>query len=316
MAAFHLIIYGRFCVITEEIVAIVWGYREERKAWRRGKVLPPDKPSVAKFWFEIVATVLVVAGVFGEAGAGEALASINSQLRSKTSELRGKGDQLLALITLEAGNAKTSADKAADATHRAEQSATDAGVKAHEVKERVDAIGKRASGLDKELASVQHGLTLRLSREGVFVKKTEDFERALRPFAGQKVDVRYAANLEDPTKPYDPETYWFAAHLSFTLGQAHWLSPDALRDVPAEHGTGVFISVSPRSSQRTRDAAEALANALVAVPIEVRPAIKGRGLSTGSLVSTDAPNRLPQPATALYPPFDDETIVVEVGPHP
>ena len=68
--------------VTAEIIGIVWGYREERNAWRRGIIRPPDHLSILKFWFEIAATVLVVAGVFGEAGASAELASLNSQLRS------------------------------------------------------------------------------------------------------------------------------------------------------------------------------------------------------------------------------------------
>src|SRR5258707_13724917 len=96
--------------VAAEIWGIVWGYREERREWRRGIICwPPDHPSVPKLWFEIWATMLVVAGVFGEAGASAALASINSQLRSKTSVLRAQSDQLLALVTQEAGSAAKSA---------------------------------------------------------------------------------------------------------------------------------------------------------------------------------------------------------------
>lgn len=48
----------------------------------------------------------------GEFWASKELASINGQLRSKTSELRATSDQLLALVTQEAGDAKDSALKA------------------------------------------------------------------------------------------------------------------------------------------------------------------------------------------------------------
>src|ERR1019366_4294571 len=88
--------------VAAEIVAVVWGYREELEDWSRGIIRPPDRPSVRKLWFDVVATLLVVIGVFGEAGASAELASKNSQLRSKTSELRSKSDQLLALVTQEA----------------------------------------------------------------------------------------------------------------------------------------------------------------------------------------------------------------------
>jgi hypothetical protein len=167
----------------------------------------------------------------------------------------------------------------------------------------------------KELVSVQHGLTLRLDRVTVLVSKRDAFETALKPFAGQRIDVRYAANLQNPNDPYDPETNWFAFELTFSLLQAHWL-PNFLRDVPADHGTGVFILVSAGSSKTTQAAAVALGKALIAVPIEVRPAMKGSVLSPESLVSVGPlPPRIPQLAP-LYSPLDDETIVVEVAPHP
>jgi hypothetical protein len=95
---------------------------------------PPDRPSFAKLWFELIATILVVAGVFGEAGASLELASINSQLRSKTSDLRAKSDQLLALVTEQAGGAATSAQRANDALGEAQK-------KMKAVAEQADRIG-------------------------------------------------------------------------------------------------------------------------------------------------------------------------------
>jgi hypothetical protein len=264
-------------------------------------------------WITFVALlgwILVALGVLGE-GISEALVS------RAEGDIQSFNEQRLEDAMKQAGDAKSSAKDAADASDRAKASASDANEKTEEVKARVDAIRKRASDLEAELASVQHGLTLRLDRETVLVAKRDSFESAVEPFGGQKVDVRYAANLENPNNPYDPETLWFALQLSFSLQQAHWLSPSALRDVPAEHGTGVFIFVGAKSSKTTRDAALALADALVAVPVEVRPALKGSGLSPGSLVSVEPlPPRIPQDETALYPPLDDETIIVEVAPHP
>jgi hypothetical protein len=267
----------------------------------------------ARPWITLIALVgwiLVALGVLGE-GISEALVS------RADGNIQAFNDRRLADAMKQAGDAKTSAKDAADASDRANASAGDAVKKTDEVKARVEAIRNRASDLEKDLASVQHGLTLRLDRESVLVGKRDSFESALKPFAGQKVDVRYAANLQNPNDPYDPETSSFAFQLHFSLERASWLSPYILRDVPAEHGTGVFILVSAKSSKATREAAVALAKALVAVPIEVRPALQGMGLSPGSLVmAMTLPSRIPQEATALYPPLDDETIVVEVAPHP
>lgn len=109
--------------VAAEIVGIFWEYQDDLTAWRRGILIPPDRPSFVKFfWFEIFATVIVVTGIFGEAKASKELSNINSQLRSKTSELRADSDQLLALITQEAGDANKSALRAAGAAHSAQQS--------------------------------------------------------------------------------------------------------------------------------------------------------------------------------------------------
>ncbi len=105
--------------IAGEIVVIVSEHFESLGDWERGIIRPPDRPPTWRFWFDIVATLIVLGGVFGEAGATAAVASINSQLRSKTSELRAKSDQLLALVTQQAGTAAESAQKAQDAAKQA-----------------------------------------------------------------------------------------------------------------------------------------------------------------------------------------------------
>jgi hypothetical protein len=109
--------------IVGEIVVIVGEHQDGVGAWRRGIVLPPDHPDVRRFWFDIVATLLVLIGVFGEAAASMQLASINSQLRSKTSELRAKSDQLVALVTQEAGGAAANARQAQDSAGAARTAA-------------------------------------------------------------------------------------------------------------------------------------------------------------------------------------------------
>lgn len=104
--------------IVGELVVIVREYLDDLESWARGIVRPPDRPSFRLFWFDIFATVLVLAGVFGEAGASGKIASLNNDLRSNTSLLRAKSDQLLALATQEAGNAE---ERAANANRIAQE---------------------------------------------------------------------------------------------------------------------------------------------------------------------------------------------------
>lgn len=124
--------------VVAEIVSIVREYLEDRHDWRRGIVRPPDRPSFRWMLFDVFATVIVVAGIFGEAGATGKVSTINSQLRSKTGELRAKSDQLLALITLEAGSAESSAAKA-------QVSADAAGKVADRVTEKAELIDQALS---------------------------------------------------------------------------------------------------------------------------------------------------------------------------
>ena len=144
--------------VAAEIVGIIWGYREEREAWRRGYIRPPDRPSFRKLGFEIIATLLVVIGVFGEAWGSAALASINSNLRYKTSELRSKSQQLLALVELEAGNAATSADKADSDAKEAKTNSTVASIAARGAQGKASVVEQKASALDTQLGAEKAAL--------------------------------------------------------------------------------------------------------------------------------------------------------------
>jgi hypothetical protein len=152
---------GWYCAIVvglgviAEIFTIVREYFEDRRAWRRGIVRPPDRPSFGWMLFDVFATIVVVAGIFGEAGATGKVSSINSLLRSRTSELRAKSDQLLALVTLEAGNAATSAKTAHD---EAEAVKTEAGA----LKTELSALELRAEQLQDRVLIDRHGMGNRL----------------------------------------------------------------------------------------------------------------------------------------------------------
>jgi hypothetical protein len=146
---------GWYCAIAvgvgviAEIFTIVREYLEDRHDWQRGIVRPPSRPSLRMLWFDVIATFVVVAGIFGEAGATGKVSSINSQLRSKTSELRAKSDQLLALVTLEAGSAASSALKA-------QGSADASGKLADRAQKTVDAVDKKAQSIAQALGMAQY----------------------------------------------------------------------------------------------------------------------------------------------------------------
>jgi hypothetical protein len=58
--------------------------------------------------------LLITGGIVGELWIGVSITSINGVLRGKSAELRSRSNQLLALVTQEAGDAATSARIAHD----------------------------------------------------------------------------------------------------------------------------------------------------------------------------------------------------------
>jgi hypothetical protein len=221
--------------IVGETVVIISEYRDDLHDWRRGaiswvweRVWPPDRPPQWRFWFDIVATILVLIGVFGEAGASMKLASVNSQLRSKTSELRAKSDQLLALITLEAGAAKDSAEAAARAAKIAREEA------------------------DKLLLEVmKQGPRSRPLRG-----HRDDLIKQLHPFAGQRFTL-----LEEVWK--DTEATSALVSIMSALDGAGWTNNLPMYfSPPNTSGEGVIIRILPNASEETRRSAKALFSAL------------------------------------------------------
>jgi hypothetical protein len=114
---------GVFVGIIGEVIVIACEYLDELRDWKQGKifwnwriVLPPERPVRRRFWFDIFATFVVLAGIMGEFSASIKLSDINGQLRTKTSLLRDDTDQLIALVSQEAADANERA--------RAEEKAT------------------------------------------------------------------------------------------------------------------------------------------------------------------------------------------------
>jgi hypothetical protein len=226
-----------FAGIIGEIIVIVSEYFEDLHDWRQGVVfwvwrvvLPPGRPPRWRFCFDIVATVVVLLGVLGEASASLKLASINSLLRSKTSELRADSDQLLALITQEAGDAKSSAKSAGI-------SANDAGTNAGIAQEKADTADisaksavKQAGELSKKLSAANDEIE-RLQAKRIELEKSlaprtfasisKDDIAKLRAFSGTNVVLRYLP---------DAEAERAASSLMGVLQAAGWKMSQAVPD--------------------------------------------------------------------------------------
>jgi hypothetical protein len=115
-----------FVGVAMEIIVVLHDHKDDLALWGSGIIRPPARPSAGKLALEIASVVLVSFGILGELGVGLWITHINGQLRTKNSELRNKSDQLLALVTNEAGDAKNSANVAAAAAFRANKAAEQA----------------------------------------------------------------------------------------------------------------------------------------------------------------------------------------------
>jgi hypothetical protein len=146
-----VVVFGIF----GEIVVIVSEDREDEKDWARGILWPPDRSPRWRFWFDIVATIVVLLGVLGETWGSFELASINSHLRSKTSELRAQSDQLLALVTEEAGSAANSAKVAGDAASTAKTEADGAKTTSEDALNTASAAREGANSVKLDIAAAK-----------------------------------------------------------------------------------------------------------------------------------------------------------------
>jgi len=202
-----------FFGIVGEVIVIVSEDREDREDWARGVVRPPDRAPRWRFWFDIVATIVVLLGVLGEAWGSSRLASINSQLRSKTSVLRAKSDQLLALVTEEAGEAKNSAVKAQGAAKDAQSSADKADKDADKAKLKAEAVARQAVDLARNLREI--GAEEAELQKSIIPRDFNqiDVAKKLKPVAGPTAFIETIPDFECERT---------AALISSALVLAHW----------------------------------------------------------------------------------------------
>jgi hypothetical protein len=231
--------------VALEIFVVIHDHRKELSEWRVSELIP-EGPSLIKLGIEIASIILIIAGVMGEFGAGLKISSINGQLRAKSAELRSKSDQLLALVTQEAGDAKTSAEGAAVAASRAKDSSNEASqtagvakalaseaksgadraaTKAQSTEEQTEKVRQQANALgavnaaeDKRAIEIIRSMEPRaLSYTARYDWKNGDGESdsldELKPFAGTKVIFEVLPDVEARRA---------ALEIEHVLTFAHW----------------------------------------------------------------------------------------------
>lgn len=122
-----------------------------------------EKPAFwKKYRVELASVILVAGGVAIELGAGlmiesknTALRAIDIELRSKNSALRSNSDQLLALVTQQAGDAARSAKTAHDEADAATAASKEAQGKIAKVSDRADGLTADVKGEQTELSQLR-----------------------------------------------------------------------------------------------------------------------------------------------------------------
>jgi hypothetical protein len=170
------------CLVVVGVVMELWvirrQYGDERDDWRRGTIRSPEKPSIAKLLVEVVSVLLITWGIVGELWVGIKITSINGVLRSKNAELRSKSDQLLTLVTEQAGTAEVSAEKSAAASQRADSDAERA-------KNTADAVAQLAKQLHEFLTP-----------RSLTQKEMDDLRDSLKPLADPNVPILVTGSWE------------------------------------------------------------------------------------------------------------------------
>jgi hypothetical protein len=144
--------------LIADVVVVVWERRDEihaRLRWIRQGFHPAEASSAWRFALELFATAAILLGVALELWAGAAIANINGQLRSKNAELRSKSNQLLALVTQEAGDAAASAKTAHEEADAVQGIADEARADAKDALSKAQAAQSELAHAEADAAEAQ-----------------------------------------------------------------------------------------------------------------------------------------------------------------
>lgn len=170
---------------------------------------------------------------------------------------------------------------------------------------------ERTANLEKESAALLKQLIEQGPRSHLlYGERQERLIEQLRPFSGQKVEIRHCASSFNQYF-VDNDTIGVAMRLSDILGKSGWSVTPFIRENC--NGTGLSVSINRQASASTRKAADALLSGLLAVPLAV----------VGNKVFIAESPRPEQPPMfeangkeIVLSPLVPDTIVVTVLAHP
>jgi hypothetical protein len=202
--------------VVLEVVFVIWEFVIEWRDFKRGEVHPPERPLIVLFVLGLFGAGLVAIGVAGEL-------RYESKIETIETGIRKANEDLFLLLSKEAGDAKDSAIKAADAAKIAQKAAAEAKEK---VADRTLTDGQAASVAGK-----------------------------INPFARQRVQIMTYFNAREPVR--------LANRILLALRLAKWqYLPPPEHTFLIGGITGVQVFIHPEADQSTKNAAGALTAAL------------------------------------------------------
>ena len=251
-------------------------------------------------------------------GAGALI--VNNRLNALQSKelddfkLRFEGEQQkTALAQMEAAEAKQLAGGFERDIAVANQKSGEANERTARLEIEASSQRERAANLEMEALKLRKELALQGARENLLAgDNRQKLVQALKPFAGQRVDVRYSAvvmmvNSEVVTlTPLGDDNVGLASALVGVMKDAGWnLPPTPL--LYAIQGYGVNVEIVNKASPSTRAAAEGLAKSLRGVSLVV---------FGPQIVPPERTARVGKAAQAMFPPLDENTIILGILTHP
>jgi hypothetical protein len=206
----------------------------------------------------------------------------------------------------------------------AQKQAAESNKAAGEANERAGSANERAAKLEVEALSLKMELLRQGARENLLKGKYRArLIAALRPFAGQSVEVRYGLNtfglLNHVPEPAGPDVKGLCDSLIAVFRESHWNVPPAAFISALQGPEGMTLQISSSASPSTVKNANALLDALREVPLAVQGPFKDSlaSMPRQGTVNVFLPKTPGGPAILTpMPEPSDETIVLVVLAHP
>jgi hypothetical protein len=170
---------------------------------------------------------------------------------------------------------------------------------------------ERAAKLELEALTLRQQMLVQGPRENLLKgQNRQEFVNMLKPFAGQKIDVRHSSftlmvnSHVVSSSPIGDDALGLSQSLIDALKDAGWLSP-ATPLLSGFQGQGMKVEIVQAASPETRAAAIALVDALRKVTLEV----------DGPLLDNEEQAKRVGDEV-ISPPLDGNTIILNVFSHP